>query len=88
VLLPWSIYLHTGDRRVPEKFFPAMLRYLDYCREREEADGLLDFGLADWCAPNCIEGRVAGLCNSVRRRCAPPCSAGSAIPPESGATAG
>lgn len=58
VLLPWSIYLHTGDRRVPEKFFPAMLRYLDYCREREEADGLLDFGLADWCAPNCIEGRV------------------------------
>ncbi len=58
VLLPWSIYLHTGDRRVPEKFFPAMLRYLNYCREREEADGLLDFGLADWCAPNCIEGRV------------------------------
>lgn len=58
VLVPWSIYLRTGEREILKKFFPAVLRYLDYCREREEEDGLLDFGLADWCAPNCVEGKV------------------------------
>lgn len=58
VRIPYEMYLHTGRKDIPERFYPAMVRYIGYLKSREEADGTLDFGLADWCAPQSLGGHV------------------------------
>ena len=46
---PWQIYLFYGKTELIERFYDNFLLYLEYCSTREEKDGLLDFGLGDWC---------------------------------------
>jgi alpha-L-rhamnosidase len=48
VLIPWYIYLYTGDARAIVKHYDGIRRYLDFCATM--ATGyILDFGLGDWC---------------------------------------
>ena len=48
LLIPWYVYLYTGETRIIEENYGAMKRYLDFCRTMAK-DDLLDFGLGDWC---------------------------------------
>ncbi len=50
VMLPWFIYLYTGDLLPARRLYSAMKRYLDFCSAM--ADGhIVEFGLDDWCHP-------------------------------------
>ena len=46
---PWQVYLFYGKTDLIEQYYDRFLRYLEYCSTREEEDGLLNFGLGDWC---------------------------------------
>ncbi|MCX7799928.1 MAG: glycoside hydrolase family 78 protein [Fimbriimonadales bacterium] len=47
VLIPYYLYLYTGDRGVLERCYPAMRRYVDYL-ERNSRRLIVPFGLGDW----------------------------------------
>jgi alpha-L-rhamnosidase len=38
VICPWTVYDVYGDRRVLERHYPAMTRFLDFCRKRSTPD--------------------------------------------------
>ena len=49
VLIPWHLYVYRGDKRILEKSYQGMKRYVDYMTSREDADHLVSHGLGDWC---------------------------------------
>lgn len=49
VIIPWTVYCYRGDRRILSDNFDAMKRYVDFMTSRADADGLVRFGLSDWC---------------------------------------
>ncbi len=51
VVLAWRLYFYYADRRILEKMFPAMKRYVDFLDARAP-DHLWKKGYGDWCAPN------------------------------------
>lgn len=53
LLIPWYIYVYTGDDAVIKKHYPAMKKYVDYCTYMAEGN-IVKFGLGDWGHP----GRV------------------------------
>ncbi len=50
VLIPWYLYLYEGDRAILETMVEPIRRYLDSVARQTE-DGIIDFGLGDWCPP-------------------------------------
>lgn len=56
VLLPYYIWLYTGDTAVLEQCWDAACRYIGFMDSMSE-DGTVDFGLGDWCPP---EGGAEG----------------------------
>ncbi len=48
LLIPWYIYLYTGNSCVIERHYDAARRYLDFCNSMA-TDHILSFGLGDWC---------------------------------------
>ena len=46
---PWQVYLFSGKTDLIRQYYDNFLLYLEYCASRENEDGLLDFGLGDWC---------------------------------------
>lgn len=50
VLLPWNIYLYTGDSQVLKDTWEAIRKYIGFMDSMSE-DGTVDFGLGDWCPP-------------------------------------
>ena len=48
LLIPWYIYLYTGDRTAIEQHYDSMKRYVDFC-SRMATGHILSFGLGDWC---------------------------------------
>ncbi len=56
VIVPYAFYKHYGDKALLERYYPNMLRYLDYLEShsekglvvREEKGG---WCLGDWCSP-------------------------------------
>ncbi len=63
VMAPWQTYLNYGDRRLIEKYYPAMQEWLGYVDEYT-VDGLLarwpdteyrDWFLGDWLAPDGVD---------------------------------
>lgn len=60
VEVPYTYYLHYGDKAVLEDFFPKMLRYFNYLESHSE-DGLVTsdypgaWCLGDWCTPSDIK---------------------------------
>lgn len=49
-LIPWHVYLYTGDSDLLRTMLPAMERYLQFALTMM-CDGIADFGLGDWCPP-------------------------------------
>jgi len=48
LLIPWYVYLYTGDRTTIEQHYESMKRYVDFC-SRMATGHILSFGLGDWC---------------------------------------
>jgi len=48
LLIPWYIYIFTGDKTLIERHYQAMKRYVDYCSMMAQ-DFLVDSSLGDWC---------------------------------------
>lgn len=47
--LPYRIWNFTGDISLCAKYYPFMCKYLEYIATRQNSDGLISFGLGDWC---------------------------------------
>ena len=47
--IPYQLYRFCGDTSVVEQTLPTILRYFDFIFSVTNADGLVDFGLGDWC---------------------------------------
>ena len=47
--LPYQIYQYRGDKKVLKDNAPAMQKYLTYMASKRNEDGLLAYGLGDWC---------------------------------------
>ncbi len=50
-LIPWYVYVYTGDDSSIRRHYDAMKLYLDYCASRA-TEQLVSFGLGDWCHPD------------------------------------
>jgi alpha-L-rhamnosidase len=51
ILLPWILYLHYGDRRILERGFEAMKKYVDYLG-RFSDHLIVRWDLGDWLEPD------------------------------------
>ncbi len=47
VVLPWHMYIYSGDRQVLERYYPAMKKYMDFLATTTE-DNVVRWGLGDW----------------------------------------
>lgn len=47
--LPLRIYQYTGDKDFINEAVPYLLKYLKYLDGKRDGDGLLHYGLGDWC---------------------------------------
>ena len=52
VLIPWYMYLYSGDKEVLGMMYEPMKRYVDFMSTMEIEDGIVDYGLGDWCSPS------------------------------------
>ncbi|MCW5983005.1 MAG: family 78 glycoside hydrolase catalytic domain [Bryobacteraceae bacterium] len=52
VIVPWTMYLTYGDKRILEEQYPSMARWVDYMRARAGEDYIWtgDFHFGDWLA--------------------------------------
>jgi alpha-L-rhamnosidase len=52
VIVPWTLYLSYGDKRILEEQYPSMTRWVEYMRKRAGADYVWDgdFHFGDWLA--------------------------------------
>lgn len=41
-------HLFAGDDTIMKRHYPGMKKYLEYCRQWHDIDGIVDFGLGDW----------------------------------------
>ena len=51
ILIPWYIYLYTGDSTAITTHYDAMKKYVDYLTFMAE-DHIVSIGLGDWCHPD------------------------------------
>lgn len=47
--VPYRIYRFCGDVRIIEENMPTILRYFDFIDGKTDNNGLVKFGLGDWC---------------------------------------
>lgn len=50
ILIPWYVYQNTGRLELISQMWDNMELYMKYI-ERMSEDGIVDFGLGDWCSP-------------------------------------
>jgi alpha-L-rhamnosidase len=50
ILIPWNLYLYSGDTAVLEAHYEGMKRYVDYLSSKSFLD-LVSLGLGDWVPP-------------------------------------
>ena len=55
-VIPDAVYRECGDDSLFDGIMENNLRYLDYAALYEKEDGLVKFGLGDWCPPKKLEG--------------------------------
>ncbi|MFA6290977.1 MAG: family 78 glycoside hydrolase catalytic domain [Victivallales bacterium] len=48
LLIPWYVYLYTGDSSSIRTHYGSMKKYVDYCTGMA-TDHIVSFGLGDWC---------------------------------------
>lgn len=51
VLLPWRMYLHTGDLDVFKHHYPNLKDFITYYSSFKDERGIIADGLGDWCPP-------------------------------------
>ncbi len=51
VILPWRMYLHTGDRDVFQHHYPRIKDFITYYGSFKDKRGIIADGLGDWCPP-------------------------------------
>ena len=51
LILPWQMYLHTGDVDVFKSQFENIKNFITYYRTFKTEQGVIDNGLGDWCPP-------------------------------------
>ena len=66
--LPYVLYRETADSEALVAAYPVMKHYFDYALSREDDDGLVCYGLSDWCPPTEI-----GECNIMENRFSDSC---------------
>ncbi len=49
--VPWQIYRFYGDDSVAREAYAAMKRYVAFIDTKADDDGLIAYGLGDWCPP-------------------------------------
>ena len=49
ICIPYYTYRYTGDREILSENAAAILRYLRYAAGRRNENGLIAYGLGDWC---------------------------------------
>lgn len=54
-IIPWTVYLHSGDKAILEQQYPSMKMWADYIRRQDEANGgkglwNTGFHFGDWLA--------------------------------------
>ena len=62
-ILPYELYLETGDTSCMELVYGAAQRYLAYAKYYRK-DGLVCFGLSDWCPPELPDLKLMDNCLS------------------------
>jgi alpha-L-rhamnosidase len=61
VIMPWILYLYYGDRRVLEKHYTSMTRWVEYLKTRTDKDGIVvreepgGWNLGEWATPVRLE---------------------------------
>lgn len=63
--LPYRIYQYTGNKEVLAENADAILRYLHFAETQRRADGLVEYGLGDWCPAGGEEKAPREYTNSV-----------------------
>ena len=53
-VIPYTLYLETGDDTCMRLAYPYAKKYLEYAKNFE-IDRLVCYGLSDWCPPKCVE---------------------------------
>lgn len=51
IILPWRMYLHTGDIDVFRHHYPHIKDFITYYGSFKNKDGVIADGLGDWCPP-------------------------------------
>lgn len=51
LILPWQLYLHTGDVEAFRPRFDHVKDFIAYYRTYKNKQGVIDNGLGDWCPP-------------------------------------
>ena len=51
VILPWRMYLHTGDIDVFKHHYPHIKDFITYYGSFKNKHGIIADGLGDWCPP-------------------------------------
>lgn len=65
--VPYRLYLHTGDASYLVNTLPNLERYVEYLEYREDENGDVPFGLADWTSPDDSDVVDATFINSAYR---------------------
>jgi len=63
--VPWQIYRFYGDDLAAREAYPAMKRYLAFLDGKADADGLVEYGLGDWCPPGDVKVAPLRLTDSA-----------------------
>ena len=63
--IPWQLFRFTGDDAPAREAFPAMKRYLGFIDEKADDEGLVDYGLGDWCPPKGLKSAPVRLTDSA-----------------------
>lgn len=50
ILIPWYQYVYCGDLNILRQMYPSMIKYMAFLTSMA-IDGIVDFGLGDWCPP-------------------------------------
>ena len=51
LILPWQLYIHTGDAEAFRPRFEHVKDFIAYYRTFKNKQGVIDNGLGDWCPP-------------------------------------
>lgn len=58
ILIPYYLYLYTGDKSLIEKHYNDFVKYMDFLNTLAEEDGLTSVALGDWAPPPKNYGRI------------------------------